>query len=209
MDRGPHRVCRDHCAFFSRPFLWLLRRRSTARPRPTSAGRRIRRFDNFSTIFQELDFGRVAGEQLFIVATATMILAVDHRLARRLLAVAAEIRRKGVITYGVLVLQTMPLSATMVPIYGLARDLHLRNSYLGLILIHSAIEIAVPDLVDEGLFRLDPALSRRGGLARRPLEVPGLVRDRAADGPTGPRRGGRVRLPQRLVGGADGDHPGR
>src|SRR5207245_9835617 len=35
----------------------------------------------------------------------------------------------------------MPLSATMVPIYGLARALGLRNSYVGLILIHAAIEL--------------------------------------------------------------------
>jgi len=44
-------------------------------------------------------------------------------------------------TYAVLLLQTMPLSATMVPIYGLARALGLRNSYAGLILIHAAIEL--------------------------------------------------------------------
>jgi multiple sugar transport system permease protein len=41
----------------------------------------------------------------------------------------------------VLLLQSIPLSATMVPIYDLASRLHLRNSYLGLILTHAAISL--------------------------------------------------------------------
>jgi ABC-type glycerol-3-phosphate transport system permease component len=60
------------------------------------------------------------------------------------------------LVYGVLVLQTMPLSATMVPIYGLARDLHLRNSYVGLILIHVAIELPFLIWLMKGFFDAVP-----------------------------------------------------
>ena len=55
-----------------------------------------------------------------------------------------------------LVLQTMPLSATMVPIYGLARDLDLRNTYLGLILVHSAIEMPFLIWLMKGFFDTIP-----------------------------------------------------
>src|SRR5437016_13651264 len=63
-----------------------------------------------------------------------------------------EWRFKSWITYAVLLLQTMPLSATMVPIYGLARQLGLRNSYLGLILIHAAIELPFLVWLMKGFF---------------------------------------------------------
>ena len=46
----------------------------------------------------------------------------------------------------------MPISATMVPIYGLARQLGLRNSYLGLILIHAAIELPFLIWLMKGFF---------------------------------------------------------
>jgi ABC-type glycerol-3-phosphate transport system permease component len=52
----------------------------------------------------------------------------------------------------VLLLQTMPISATMVPIYGLARQLGLRNSYVGLILIHAAIELPFLIWLMKGFF---------------------------------------------------------
>src|SRR5206468_10257213 len=63
-----------------------------------------------------------------------------------------DLKHKDWITYAVLLLQTMPLSATMVPIYGLARQLGLRNSYLGLILIHAAIELPFLVWLMKGFF---------------------------------------------------------
>jgi ABC-type glycerol-3-phosphate transport system permease component len=56
----------------------------------------------------------------------------------------------------VLVLQTMPLSATLVPIYGLARELHLRNSYFGLILVHTAIDLPFLIWLMKGFFDTVP-----------------------------------------------------
>jgi multiple sugar transport system permease protein len=138
-------------AFFLVPFLWLL---SAAFDAKASAYIQLPvqpTLDNFVKIFTEHDFARVLANSIF-VAVATMILVVfavslaGYSLSR------IELRRKDWITYAVLLLQTMPISATMVPIYGLARQLGLRNSYLGLILIHAAIELPFLIWLMKGFF---------------------------------------------------------
>jgi ABC-type glycerol-3-phosphate transport system permease component len=112
-------------------------------------------FGNFTYVFRHFRIGRALVNSLFI-ATATMLLSVvlvslaGYSLSR------LQFGFKSVITYGVLVLQTMPLSATMVPIYGLARDLNLRNSYLGLILVHAAIEMPFLIWLMKGFFDTIP-----------------------------------------------------
>ena len=138
-------------AFFLVPFLWLL---SAAFDAKASAYIQIPvepTIMNFVKIFTEHDFARVLANSIF-VAVATMILVVftvslaGYSLSR------LDLRRKDWITYAVLFLQTMPISATMVPIYGLARQLGLRNSYLGLILIHAAIELPFLIWLMKGFF---------------------------------------------------------
>jgi multiple sugar transport system permease protein len=138
-------------AFFLVPFLWLL---SAAFDAKASAYIQIPvepTIMNFVKIFTEHDFARVLANSIF-VAVATMILVVftvslaGYSLSR------LDLRRKDWITYAVLLLQTMPISATMVPIYGLARQLGLRNSYLGLILIHAAIELPFLIWLMKGFF---------------------------------------------------------
>jgi multiple sugar transport system permease protein len=138
-------------AFFLVPFLWLL---SAAFDAKASAYIQIPvepTIMNFVKIFTEHDFARVLANSIF-VAVATMILVVftvslaGYSLSR------LDLRRKDWITDAVLLLQTMPISATMVPIYGLARQLGLRNSYLGLILIHAAIELPFLIWLMKGFF---------------------------------------------------------
>ena len=139
------------CAFFLAPFLWLFGaafdENATAYIRwPASPT-----LNNFVRIFTENDFGLALANSLF-VSIATMVLVVitvslaGYSLSR------IELRRKDWITYAVLLLQTMPLSATMVPIYGLARQLGLRNSYFGLILIHATIELPFLVWLMKGFF---------------------------------------------------------
>jgi ABC-type glycerol-3-phosphate transport system permease component len=141
--------------FFFSPFLWLLTAafdgdavayiRWPAQPT----------FHNFTYIFQHFHIGRALANSLF-VSTATMILSVVLVSLAAYSLSRLEFGLKSGVTYGVLVLQTMPLSATMVPIYGLARDLHLRNSYLGLILVHSAIEMPFLIWLMKGFFDTVP-----------------------------------------------------
>lgn len=137
--------------FFMVPFLWLF---SAAFDDKASAYIQLPvapTINNFVRLFTEHDFARVLVNSLF-VAIATMLLTVVTVALAGYSLSRIQLRHKDWITYGVLLLQTMPLSATMVPIYGLARDLGLRNSYVGLILIHSAIELPFLVWLMKGFF---------------------------------------------------------
>ena len=139
------------CAFFLIPFLWLF---SAAFDEQASAYLQwpvVPTLNNFIRTFTEHDFGRVLVNSLF-VAIATMVLVVITVALAGYSLSRLTLRRKDWITYAVLLLQTMPISATMVPIYGLARQLGLRNSYLGLILIHAAIELPFLIWLMKGFF---------------------------------------------------------
>ncbi|HEY0583069.1 MAG TPA: carbohydrate ABC transporter permease [Chloroflexota bacterium] len=127
-------------AFFLTPFAWLILAAFDAKAGPYLRWPERFTLDNFIYIFRELNFAVAVGNSFF-VATATMLLDV---VAVSLAAYALsrlQIRRKDWLMYSLLLLQTMPITATMVPIYGLARQLGLRNSYIGLILVHAALEL--------------------------------------------------------------------
>jgi len=146
-----HSVFLVVCAFFLIPFLWLLSAAFDERASAYIQWPAAPTIMNFVRIFTEHDFARVLANSVF-VAVATMVLVVfavslaGYSLSR------LDLRHKDWITYAVLLLQTMPISATMVPIYGLARQLGLRNSYLGLILIHAAIELPFLIWLMKGFF---------------------------------------------------------
>ena len=141
--------------FFLIPFLWLLTAAFDGSAKTYIRWPASPTLDNFRFIFGQLDFS-VALTNSVLVATATMVLTVfavslaGYSLSR------IAFRHKGWLVYAVLLLQTMPLSATMVPIYGLARQLGLRNSYLGLVLIHTAIELPFLIWLMKGFFDAVP-----------------------------------------------------
>ncbi len=138
-------------AFFLAPFLWLFTAAFDADAKAYIRLPAQPTLQNFARIFTEHEFGRALLNSA-IVAGLTMALDVvavslaGYSLSR------LELRAKSWITYSVLLLQTMPLSATMVPIYGLAKALGLRNSYLGLILVHAAIELPFLIWLMKGFF---------------------------------------------------------
>jgi len=139
------------CAFFLVPFLWLLSAAFDAKANAYVGLPVEPTLQNFVKIFTDYDFAHVLFNSVF-VAVATMILVVFTVALAGYSLSRIELRRKDWITYAVLLLQTMPISATMVPIYGLARQLGLRNSYLGLILIHAAIELPFLIWLMKGFF---------------------------------------------------------
>ena len=137
--------------FFLAPFIWLF---TAAFDRDAQAYIRIPSqptLDNFTTIFGKYNFAIPLLNSAF-VAISTMILVVFSVSLAGYSLSRLDIKHKTWITYAILLLQTMPLSATMVPIYGLARQLGLRNSYLGLILIHAAIELPFLVWLMKGFF---------------------------------------------------------
>lgn len=137
--------------FFFSPFLWLLTAAFDGDAVAYIRWPATPTFANFTFVFQNFNIGRALANSIF-VSTATMILSVALVSLAAYSLSRLEFGLKSGITYGVLVLQTMPLSATMIPIYGLARDLGLRNSYLGLILVHSAIEMPFLIWLMKGFF---------------------------------------------------------
>jgi len=137
--------------FFLTPFLWLFSAAFDGKAEAYLRWPRQPTLQNFVTIFQKLNFSVALGNSVFI-ATSTMLLTVLTVSLAGYSMSRLQFRFKNWLTYGVLLLQTMPLSATMVPIYGLARQLGLRNSYLGLILIHSAIELPFLIWLMKGFF---------------------------------------------------------
>lgn len=139
------------CAFFLIPFVWLLSAAFDAKATAYIQFPVEPTIMNFVRIFTEHDFAHVLVNSVF-VAVATMILVVITVTLAGYSLSRLDLRRKDWITYAVLLLQTMPISATMVPIYGLARQLGLRNSYLGLILIHAAIELPFLIWLMKGFF---------------------------------------------------------
>ena len=137
--------------FFLAPFVWLFAAAFDAQAQAYIRWPQQLTLDNFVQIFERYAFATALLNSTF-VAVSTMLLTVfvvslaGYSLSR------IELRQKTWITYAVLLLQTMPLSATMVPLYGLARELGLRNSYLGLILIHAAIELPFLVWLMKGFF---------------------------------------------------------
>ncbi len=139
------------CAFFLVPFVWLLSAAFDAKATAYIQFPVEPTIMNFVRIFTEHDFGRVLVNSVFVAVSTMILVVVTVSLAGYSLS-RLDLRRKDWITYAVLLLQTMPISATMVPIYGLARQLGLRNSYLGLILIHAAIELPFLIWLMKGFF---------------------------------------------------------
>lgn len=137
--------------FFLAPFVWLFTAAFDAQAQAYIRFPSRPTLDNFVQIFDKYAFATALGNSVFVAVSTMALTVVIVALAGYSLS-RLELRQKAWITYGILLLQTMPLSATMVPIYGLARELGLRNSYLGLILVHSAIELPFLVWLMKGFF---------------------------------------------------------
>ncbi|MEA2597843.1 MAG: multiple sugar transport system permease protein [Thermomicrobiales bacterium] len=125
---------------FGAPFLWIVaaalnRAEVTSWPWPNHPT-----LANFRVLFDERDAGLALRNSL-IVSGSTMVLAtVSASLAGYGLS-RMTFHRKAVLAYAILLLQSIPLAVTMVPIYDLATRLELQDTYRGLILTHTAISL--------------------------------------------------------------------
>jgi multiple sugar transport system permease protein len=141
--------------FFIAPFVWLFTAAFDADAKAYIRVPSAPTLDNFVRIFTEHEFGHALLNSFIVAGFTTALDVVAVSLAGYSLS-RLDLRFKSWIMYGILLLQTMPLSATMVPIYGLARALGLRNSYLGLVLIHAAIELPFLIWLMKGFFDTVP-----------------------------------------------------
>jgi multiple sugar transport system permease protein len=96
--------------------------------------------DHFQVLFAEREVGPALRRSM-IVALATMVLATASAALAGYGLSRMRFRRKTWLAYAVLLLQTVPLAVTMVPIYDLAVRLGLQDTWRGLILSHSAVQL--------------------------------------------------------------------
>lgn len=110
---------------------------------------------NFVDLFEELEFGRALRNSLVVAGLSALLTTFAAALAGYALS-RMSWRGAIAIAAGILLLQTMPLTATMVPIYDLARRLELRNSYLGLVLVHAVLALPFLVWLMKGFFDVIP-----------------------------------------------------
>lgn len=136
---GTHLALAAVIVIFGAPFLWLLataiNRAATDLPWPSEPT-----LEHFRRLFEERNAGRGLKNSVIVSTCAMMLTTVSASLAGYGLS-RGPLRRFSAIGYGVLLLQTFPLSVTMIPIYDLAIRLHLQGTYLGLIIAHAAISL--------------------------------------------------------------------
>lgn len=129
---------------FGAPFLWVAAAALdtsavTSWPWPNEPS-----LDNFRALFDERNAGRALRNSL-IVAGLTMLLATFSAVLAGYGLSRLTNRGTSWVAYAVLLLQSIPLAVTMVPIYDLATRLKLQDTYRGLILVETAV--ALPLLV--------------------------------------------------------------
>jgi multiple sugar transport system permease protein len=123
---------------FGLPLLWTVASALDNAPARALPWPRDVTLAHFRVLFDELEVGTGLRNSL-IVALATMVLATTTAALAGYGLSRLRYRRKTWFIYGVLLLQTIPLAVTMVPIYDLAIRLRLQNTYPGLILTHAAV----------------------------------------------------------------------
>ncbi|MBA3337225.1 MAG: carbohydrate ABC transporter permease [Chloroflexia bacterium] len=124
--------------FFGAPFLWVLAAAFDAASggawpwpdEPTLA--------NFRLLFAEHDAGPALLSSL-VVAIATALGATAISATAGYCLSRLRVRGVGWLAVGLLLIQSIPLSATMVPLYDLARRLGLRDSLWGLIVVQIGV----------------------------------------------------------------------
>lgn len=123
---------------FGAPFLWIAaaafdRTDVTRWPWPADPT-----LANFRALFDERNAGRALRNSVIVAGTTMVLATISASLAGYGLS-RLTFRRTSLIAYAILLLQSIPLAVTMVPIYDLSVRLNLQDSYRGLILIETAI----------------------------------------------------------------------
>ncbi len=127
-------------AVFGVPFLWTITNafdRESVRAVPWP---RDLTLDHFRALFDDRNTASALRRSLIVATSAMLLATVSASLAGFALS-RMTFRRKTWLAYAVLLLQTIPLAVTMVPIYDLAVRLRLQDTWRGLILTHAAVSL--------------------------------------------------------------------
>lgn len=110
---------------------------------------------NVRVLFNDLEIGRALRNSL-IVSTAVMLVSTMTSALAGFGLSRFDWRGKSLVVYGLLLLYSFPLAATMVPINDLARRLDIFNTYSGLILAQSAAVLPLSIWLMKGSFDAVP-----------------------------------------------------
>jgi multiple sugar transport system permease protein len=140
---------------FGAPLLWVIvlafdRHTGASWPWPQDPT-----FDNFRVLFSEMEIRRSLRNSL-IVSTGVMLVAVATSALAGFGLSRLDVKGKSLVVYGLLLLYSFPLAATMVPINDLARRLDLFNTYRGLILAQAATVLPLTIWLMKGYFDAVP-----------------------------------------------------
>ena len=171
---------------FGLPFLWTIASALDSAPARALPWPRHTTLAQFRALFDDFDAGTGLRNSLIVSLSAMVLATVSASLAGYGLS-RLRARRKSWLIAGVLLMQTIPLAVTMVPLYDLAIRLHLQDGYPGLILTHATISLpllvwlmkgftdTVPRDIEDAA-RLDGASAFRGWFdIILPATVPGLA----------------------------------
>ncbi len=123
---------------FAAPFLLSVATSLDAARRTTWPWPNEPTLEHYRLLFEERHVGTALKNSLIVSGSTTLLAVPIAGLAGYGLS-RLKFRRKVWIAYGILLLTAIPISATMVPIYDLAKRLELFDSYKGLVASHLAI----------------------------------------------------------------------
>jgi ABC-type glycerol-3-phosphate transport system permease component len=142
--------------------------------------------DNFRNLFVDQDGFRLILNSIIYAGGATIVLIVSTTMAGYVLSRFTFPGRRPLML-GVLLIRVIPPTATIAPLYVIATDLGLLNTYRGVILILAALEAPLVLWIMKGFFDTVPieieeaawvdGASRLGALFRivLPLAGPGVA----------------------------------
>lgn len=112
-------------------------------------------FGNFIAVFRSAGGLQLITNSLIYAGGATVLLIVTTTLAGYALSRFSFPGRRGLML-GILMIRIVPPTATIVPLYVLADNLGLLNTYHGLILILAAMEVPLGVWIMKGFFDTVP-----------------------------------------------------
>ena len=111
--------------------------------------------DNFGRAFSQSDALTLLKNSLIMALGAVAVVVVCTALAGYSLS-RLRFRFKRLLMYGILLAQLIPITATIVPIYSIFIDLHLTDTYQGMILILATYQLPLALWIMKSFFDAVP-----------------------------------------------------
>jgi ABC-type glycerol-3-phosphate transport system permease component len=112
-------------------------------------------FDNFGRAFSQSGALQLLTNSLIMSLGAVVVVVFCASLAGYTLS-RLQFRFKRVLMYGILLAQLIPITATIVPIYSIFIDLHLVDTYQGMILILATYQLPLALWIMKSFFDAVP-----------------------------------------------------